>query len=74
MRKLGWSLSGPLAMAVIASLVGASGLGQKLLFSLQQLLVGKATEQGIAIVLIAIMLDRLIRRRRSGKPPKLAKG
>jgi glycine betaine/proline transport system permease protein len=48
-----------LAMAVIASLVGASGLGQKLLFSLQQLLIGKATEQGIAIVLIAIVLDRL---------------
>ena len=48
-----------LAMAVIASLVGASGLGQKLLFSLQQLYIGKATEQGIAIVLIAIVLDRL---------------
>jgi glycine betaine/proline transport system permease protein len=48
-----------LAMAVIASLVGASGLGQRLLFSLQQLLVGKATEQGIAIVLIAVVLDRL---------------
>ena len=48
-----------LAMAVIASLVGASGLGQKLLFSLQQLLIGKATEQGIAITLIAIVLDRL---------------
>jgi glycine betaine/proline transport system permease protein len=47
-----------LAMAVIASLVGASGLGQKLLFSLQQLLIGKATEQGIAITLIAIVLDR----------------
>lgn len=48
-----------LAMAVIASLVGASGLGQKLLFSLQQLYIGKATEQGIAIVLIAVVLDRL---------------
>ncbi len=48
-----------LAMAVIASLVGASGLGQKLLFSLQQLQIGKATEQGIAITLIAIVLDRL---------------
>jgi glycine betaine/proline transport system permease protein len=48
-----------LAMVVIASLVGASGLGQKLLFSLQQLYVGKAIEQGIAIVLIAIVLDRL---------------
>ena len=48
-----------LAMAVIASLVGAAGLGQKLLFSLQQLQVGKAVEQGVAITLIAIVLDRM---------------
>jgi glycine betaine/proline transport system permease protein len=48
-----------LAMAVIASLVGASGLGQKLLFSLQQLQIGKAVEQGVAITLIAIVLDRM---------------
>jgi glycine betaine/proline transport system permease protein len=48
-----------LAMVVIASLVGASGLGQKLLFSLQQLYIGKATEQGIAITLIAVVLDRM---------------
>lgn len=48
-----------LAMVVIASLVGASGLGQKLLFSLQQLQIGKAVEQGIAITLIAIVLDRM---------------
>ena len=48
-----------LAMAVIASLVGAAGLGQKLLFSLQQLQVGKAFEQGFAITLIAIVLDRM---------------
>jgi glycine betaine/proline transport system permease protein len=48
-----------LAMAVIASLVGASGLGEKLLFSLQQLQIGKAVEQGIAITLIAVVLDRL---------------
>src|SRR5690606_8641695 len=31
-----------LAMAVIASLIGATGLGHKLLFSLQQLQIGKA--------------------------------
>lgn len=48
-----------LAMAVIASLVGAAGLGQKLLFSLQQLQIGKAVEQGVAITLIAIVLDRM---------------
>ncbi len=48
-----------LAMVVIASLVGASGLGQKLLFSLQQLQTGKAVEQGVAITLIALVLDRM---------------
>ncbi len=48
-----------LAMAVIASLVGATGLGQKLLNSLQQLKLGAAVEQGMAIVLIALVLDRL---------------
>ncbi|MGH6931968.1 MAG: ABC transporter permease [Dongiaceae bacterium] len=48
-----------LAMVVIASLVGASGLGHKLLNSLQQLWLGKAIEQGVAIVLMAIVLDRM---------------
>ncbi len=48
-----------LAMAVIASLIGASGLGHKLLFSLQQLQLGKAIENGVAIVIIAVVLDRL---------------
>jgi len=48
-----------LAMVVIASLVGAAGLGHKLLFSLQQLKLGFATMQGVAIVLMAIVLDRL---------------
>jgi glycine betaine/proline transport system permease protein len=47
------------AMVVIASIVGASGLGQKLLYSLQQLKIGAAIEQGLAITLIAIVLDRL---------------
>jgi glycine betaine/proline transport system permease protein len=57
-----------LAMAVIASLVGASGLGQKLLFSLQQLRIGTATEQGIAIVFLAIVLDR-ISQAAANRPP-----
>ncbi len=47
------------AMVVIASIVGASGLGQKLLYSLQQLKIGAAIEQGLAITLIAIVLDRI---------------
>ncbi|MFK7944902.1 MAG: ABC transporter permease, partial [Paracoccaceae bacterium] len=48
-----------LAMVVIASIAGAQGLGHKLLYSLQQLRLGVAIEQGIAISLIAIVLDRL---------------
>ena len=48
-----------LAMVVICSLVGAQGLGHKLLFSLQQLKLGFATMQGIAIVLMAVVLDRI---------------
>ena len=48
-----------LAMVVICSLVGAQGLGHKLLFSLQQLKLGFATMQGMAIVLMAIVLDQL---------------
>ncbi len=59
-----------LAMAVIASLVGASGLGQKLLFSLQQLQIGKAVEQGIAITLIAIVLDRMTQAYMRRTPPR----
>ena len=61
-----------LAMAVIASLVGASGLGQKLLFSLQQLQIGKAVEQGIAITLIAIVLDRMTQAFMRRTPPRYA--
>ena len=48
-----------LAMVVLASTIGASGLGSKLLNSLQKLNLGEALEQGIAIVVIAVALDRL---------------
>jgi len=48
-----------LAMIVLASLIGASGLGSELLTSLQSLRMGQALEQGLAIVIIAVALDRL---------------
>ncbi len=63
-----------LAMAVIASLVGASGLGEKLLFSLQQLQIGKAVEQGIAITLIAMVLDRMTQAFVKRTPPRFVAG
>jgi len=48
-----------LAMVVIASLIGAKGLGNDLLIARNQLRIGLALEIGVCIVLIAIMLDRL---------------
>jgi len=48
-----------LAMAVIASFIGARGLGFNLLVALDQLRVGQALELGICIVLIAVVLDKL---------------
>ncbi len=48
-----------LAMVVIASFVGTKGLGQDLLFRLQGLRIGQALEIGVAIVFMAVTLDRL---------------
>jgi len=48
-----------LAMAVIASLIGAKGLGFNLLLALNQLRIGQALELGVCIVVIAVVLDKL---------------
>lgn len=48
-----------LSMVVIAALIGAGGLGREVLVSLQRLRVGEALEAGLAIVLMAILLDRI---------------
>ena len=48
-----------LAMKVISSFIGARGLGIDLLFRLQTLQLGRALENGVCIVLMAIALDRL---------------
>ena len=48
-----------LAMVVIASMIGTRGIGDEVLLGLQQLNVGMATEAGIAIVLLAIIFDRV---------------
>ncbi|MGR3376395.1 ABC transporter permease [Salipiger abyssi] len=48
-----------LAMVVIASLIGAAGLGHNLLIALNSLRLGAALELGAAIVVLAVALDRL---------------
>jgi glycine betaine/proline transport system permease protein len=48
-----------LNMVIIASMIGAGGLGYDVLLALRALKVGAAFEAGIAMVLLAIVLDRL---------------
>ena len=48
-----------LAMVVIAAFIGASGLGYRLLHKLQSLKLGQSLEIGVAIVLLAVVLDGL---------------
>ena len=48
-----------LAMAVIASFIGAKGLGWNLLLALNQLRIGLALEAGVCISLIAVLLDKM---------------
>ncbi len=48
-----------LSMVVIASMIGAGGLGNVVLTGIQRLNVGLGFEGGLGVVLIAILLDRL---------------
>ena len=48
-----------LAMTVIASFIGAQGLGSNLMLALNSLKIGTGIEIGICIVLIAVLLDKL---------------
>ncbi len=48
-----------LSMVVITGLIGAPGLGRNLTIALSKVNVGAAFEAGLAIVILAIILDRL---------------
>lgn len=48
-----------LNMVIIASMIGAGGLGYDVLLALRSLDIGRALEAGLAIVALAIALDRL---------------
>ncbi|HII80314.1 MAG TPA: ABC transporter permease subunit, partial [Methanosarcina sp.] len=48
-----------LSMVVIAAMIGARGLGYQVLFGIQRLDVGMGFEAGLAIVIIAVFLDRI---------------
>ena len=48
-----------LSMVVIASMIGGGGLGDVVLQGIQQLNIGLGFEGGIAVVILAVILDRL---------------
>ena len=49
-----------LAMVVIASMIGARGLGEQVLISIGWIDVGRGLEAGLSIVALAIVIDRLL--------------
>lgn len=48
-----------LSMVVIASMIGARGLGEEVLLGIQRLDIGRSLVAGIAIVALAIIFDRI---------------
>ena len=48
-----------LAMVVICSMIGAAGLGLEVLRGIQRLDVGQGFIAGLAIVIVAILIDRI---------------
>lgn len=51
-----------LSMVVIASMIGAKGLGGEVWKAIQRLQMGRGFEAGIAIVIVAIILDRVLQK------------
>jgi glycine betaine/proline transport system permease protein len=62
-----------LNMVIIASMIGAGGLGFDVLTALKTLKFGSGLEAGIAIVVLAIALDRLSQAY-AARPPKATHG
>lgn len=64
-----------LSMVVIASMIGAGGLGDVVLRGIQRLDVGLGFEGGVGVVILAIILDRITQsfghRRRAGIAQRL---
>jgi len=48
-----------LAMVVVASMIGARGLGLEVLLAINRIEIGRGVEAGLCIVFLAIIIDRL---------------
>ncbi|KZZ83126.1 MULTISPECIES: proline/glycine betaine ABC transporter permease [Bacillaceae] len=67
MAGINQSIMLALSMVVIASLVGAPGLGVEVYRAVQRIEVGLGFESGLAIVILAIILDRITQNLKPGK-------
>jgi len=56
-----------LAMVVIASMIGAKGLGFEVLLAINRIEIGRGFEAGLSIVFMAIIIDRLTYAMATGK-------
>ncbi|MGO0693308.1 ABC transporter permease [Pseudomonas guariconensis] len=59
MAGLNQSVMMALSMVVVASMIGARGLGEDVLSGIQTLNVGQGVEAGLAIVALAMVIDRI---------------
>jgi glycine betaine/proline transport system permease protein len=57
-----------LSMVVIAALVGAQGLGESVVRALNAVDIARGFEAGVAIVIVAVLLDRVLRHGRRRRP------
>lgn len=62
-----------LNMVIIASMIGAGGLGYDVLHALRRLAIGEGVEAGVAITLLAIALDRLSQSYAVQRPKQMEK-
>jgi glycine betaine/proline transport system permease protein len=60
-----------LSMVVIASMIGAGGLGNVVLSGIQRMDIGLGFEGGLGVVILAIILDRITQSLGQGRVPSL---
>lgn len=59
MAGINQSIMLSLSMVVIASMIGAEGLGSQVLTGIQRLQIGVGFEAGLGVVILAVILDRI---------------
>lgn len=59
MAGISQSIMMALSMVIIASMVGAGGLGNEVLSAIQRLDIGQGVASGLSVVLLAMVVDRL---------------